>query len=517
MMNMRTTRSPPWDFIVPALISILTLILVHLIPQSIREFGALLGLVLVFLAPGYLLMILLFPAKSDLSSRGRVLMSIMLSSLLAALVSLILTFTPRGLKPASVATILSFFTLFLTAVAYARWSALPRRRRFSVGSERGMGKRGMMRSPKRAGFYALVLLILLAIAISFAAFALNNVNHKNSSEGNSNSVSESESWSISEKISAKISENFSGSKSKKASLNLYNNTSEEISENQSINTDDIFSENFSGNNASVIAASKNASVTMEQKRKVVILSVDEDGSDGSSAPAISTGIKAVNINPVDKIIKNGEPKEKQILEKTAFWDEGSTPNESDEKNGSSKGADEEKTLATVAVLPASKTIIEAHQGTKDSDSSGNSIAKSDTKSVDPSPLVASSGKNAKSNSKDDQNTGTSKGADSASSTTEGGKSQSSGSGKIGVTGGTIESSHSKTDGSKKSSGIGKEINSWVGTRSIGASEKSQTPYESKNIKYVSGEKGGRVVLGRAGTNPGSQSSIGPKKAVKLGR
>jgi len=512
-MNMRTTRPLPWDFTVPALISILTLILVHLTPQSIGEFGVLLGLVLVFLAPGYLLMVSLFPAKSDLSSRGRVLMSILLGSLLAALVSLILTFTPRGLQPASVATILSFFTLFLTAVAYARWSPLPRRKRFSAGSERGLGKRGLMHSPKRAGHYALVLLILLAIAISFAAFALNNGNHWNLVEGNSESMSESKSWSISENISGKISENLSGNRSNKTSLNLYNNTSEKISENQSINADDL----SSGNNTSAIVASKNAPVSMEQKSKVVILSVDEDGSEGSSAPAVFAGMKAANINPVDKIKNNGDPKKKEILEKTALGDGGRTPNESDEKNGSSKGADEEKILATVAVLPASKKIIEAHQGTKDGDSSGNSITKSNTPIVDPSPLVASPGENAKGNSKADQDPGTSKAADSAGSTTEAGKSQSSGSGKTSGTGGTIESSPSKTDGSKKSSEIGKEINTWVGTRSIGASVKSQTPYASKNIKYVNEEKGGRAVLGRAGTNPGSQSDTGPKKAVKLGR
>ena len=509
---MRTTWPPPWDLTVPALISILTLILVHLTPQSIRELGVLLGLVLVFLAPGYLLMVSLFPAKSDLSSRGRVLMSILLGSLLAALVSLILTFTPRGLQPASVATILSFFTLFLTAVAYARWSALPRRKRFSAGSERGLGKRGLMHSPKRAGYYALVLLILLAIAISFAAFALNNGNHRISVEGNSESMSENKSWSTSENISGKISENLSSNISRKTSLNLSNNTSEKISENQSINADDF----FSGSNTSVTVASKNAPATMEQKRKVVILSVDEGGSDGSSSPAVSAGMKAVNIIPVDKIIKNGEPKEKQILERAALRDGGRTLNESDEKDSSSKGAGEEIPLASVAVLPASKTLIDVHQGMKDDDSSGNSITKSNLPSVDPSPLVTSSGKNANSNPKEDKDPGTSKEADSAGSTTEAGKSQSSGSSKTSGTDGAIESGSSKTDGSEKSSGISKEINSWVGTRSIGASEKSQKPYESKNIKYVNGEKGGRAVLGRAGTNPGSQSSTGPKKAVKLG-
>lgn len=370
-----------------------------------------------------------------------------------------------------------------------------------------------MHSPRRAGHYALVLFILLAIAISFAAFALNNGNHWNPVEGNSESMSESKSWSISESIPGKISEDLLGNKSKKASLNLSNNTSEKISENQSIKTDDIFSRN----NTSAIVASKNALVTMEQKKKVVILSVDEDGSDGSSAPAVSAAMKAAKINPVDKMKNNEEPKKKEILEKTALWDGGRTPNESDEKNVSSKGADEEGTLATVAVLPASKTIIEAHQGTKDSDSSDNSIIKSNKPSVDPSPSVASSVKNARGNSKEDQDPGTSKGADSAGSNIETGKSQSSGGSKTSSTGGTIESSPPRTDASKKSSEIGKEINSWVGTRSIGASEKSQTPYESKNIKYVNGEKGGRAVLGRAGTNPGSQSSTGPKKAVKLGR
>jgi len=441
-------------------------------------------------------------------------MSILLGSLLAALVSLILTFTPRGLQPASVATILSFFTLFLTAVAYARWSALPRRKRFSAGSERGLGRRGLMHSSKRAGHYALVLLILLAIAISFAAFALNNGNHWNPVEGNSESMPESKSWSISENPSGTISENFSGNKSNKTSLNLYNNTSEKISENQSINADDIFSGN-SGNNTSVIAASKNAPVTMEQKSKVVILSVDEDGSEGSSAPAVSAGMKAVNINPVDKIKNNVDPKKKEVLEKTALGDGGSTV-DNDDKNGSSKGADEVKNLANVAVLPASKALIEAHQGTKEGDTSGSTLTKP-TMPVDPSPLVTSPGENKNGNSKEDQDPGTSKGADLAGSTTEARKSKSSGSDKTSGTGGTIESSPSKTDGSKKSSEIGKEINSWVGTRSIGASVKSQTPYASKNIKYVNEEKGGRAVLGRAGTNPGSQSDTGSKKAVKLGR
>jgi hypothetical protein len=296
---------------------------------------------------------------------------------------------------------------------------------------------------------------------------------------------------------------------------LYNNTSEKISENQSINADDLFSGN-SGNNTSLIAASKNALVTMEQKSKVVILSVDEDGSEGSSAPAVSAGMTAAKINPVDEIKNNVDPKKKEILEKTAFEDGGRTPDD-DEKNGSSKGADEVKNLANVAVLPASKKIIETHQGTKDGDSSGNSIAKSNMPSVDPSPLVASRGENDNGNSKKDQDPGTSKGADLAGSTTDAGKSKSSGSDKTSGKGKTIESSPSKTDGSKKSSEIGKEINSWVGTRSIGASVKSQTPYASKNIKYVNEEKGGRAVLGRAGTNPGSKSDTGPKKAVKLGR
>jgi hypothetical protein len=328
-------------------------------------------------------------------------------------------------------------------------------------------------------------------------------------------MSESKSWSVSENISGKISENLSVNKSKKTSLNLYNNTSEKISENQSINADDIFSGN-SGNNTLVIAASKNAPVSMEQKSKVVILSVDEDGSEGSSAPAVSAGIKGVNINPVDKIKNNVDPKKKEILEKTALGDEGSTV-DNDEKNGSSKGTDGEKILAKVAVLTTSKTIIEAHQGIKDGDSSGSSITKPTMPSVDPSPLVASPGENAKGNSKEDQDPGTSKGSDLVDSTTEAGKSKSSGSDKTSGTGGTVESSPSKPDGSKKSSEIGKEINSWVGTRSIGASVKSQTPYASKNIKYVNEEKGGRAVLGRAGTNPGSKSDTGPKKAVKLGR
>jgi len=125
---LRLSRLPSWDLTASALISVIALFLIHLSPPSIQGFSTILGFLLAIPFPGYLLMLSLFPAKSDLGSQRRALLSLGVSVFLVALVSLVLI--TRRLQISDVATILSLMTLFLAAVAYVRWSALPRRRRF---------------------------------------------------------------------------------------------------------------------------------------------------------------------------------------------------------------------------------------------------------------------------------------------------------------------------------------------------------------------------------------------------
>ncbi len=162
---MRLAWPPPRHLIASVLLSVLALALVHLSPSSLQDILSPLALILVFLIPGYLATLSVFPGKSDLSGKGRAFLCLASSALIAGLFSLILTATPRGLQSASLATILSLLAIFLAAVAYGRWSNLPRNRRFLLMPKRGLGS---TRPFSRA---ALAILLLAACFIAALAFA----------------------------------------------------------------------------------------------------------------------------------------------------------------------------------------------------------------------------------------------------------------------------------------------------------------------------------------------------------
>ena len=112
--------------------------MVHLSSPSLRAILSPLALILVFLVPGYLALIWAYPAKGELSRRGRWVLSLAASVLLAGLLGLLLYSTPRGLQSASLATLLSLASLLLFAMAYLRWSDLPRNRRFFLWPRSGL-------------------------------------------------------------------------------------------------------------------------------------------------------------------------------------------------------------------------------------------------------------------------------------------------------------------------------------------------------------------------------------------
>ena len=170
---MRTARQIPWYLIASILISLSAIALANLFAPPLKEAGSYLALALVILIPGYLAVISLFPAAGDLDLNRRFLLSLGASLLLAGLISLILYFTPRGLQAASLATILSFLVLFLAALSYLRWSALPRNKRFVIGAKRSYRSR---RTSGRisSGFVSSrgPLLIALAAILVLAGLAL---------------------------------------------------------------------------------------------------------------------------------------------------------------------------------------------------------------------------------------------------------------------------------------------------------------------------------------------------------
>jgi len=162
---MRLAWPPPWHIVASVLIPVAALAVVHLSPPTLQGALSLSALIMVFLIPGYLAILSIFPGKNDLDGQRRAFLCLVSSVILAGLFSLILTATPRGLQSASLATILSLLAIFLAAVSYGRWSNLPRKRRFLLLPKRGMGS---TRTFPRA---ALAVLLLAACFIAALAFA----------------------------------------------------------------------------------------------------------------------------------------------------------------------------------------------------------------------------------------------------------------------------------------------------------------------------------------------------------
>ncbi|MFZ3148243.1 MAG: DUF1616 domain-containing protein [Methanothrix sp.] len=176
---MRLAWPPPWHLIASVLISVIALALVHLSPSSLQGTLSLPALIFVFLIPGYLAALSLFPGKSDLSGYRRAFLCLASSAMLAGLFSFILAATPRGLQSASLATTLSLLAILLAAVAYGRWSNLPRKRRFLILPKRGLGSTRAFPSipwasiPRRRAVLAIILLaacLIAALAFAFGPY-----------------------------------------------------------------------------------------------------------------------------------------------------------------------------------------------------------------------------------------------------------------------------------------------------------------------------------------------------------
>ena len=170
---MRLAWPVPRHLIVPLLISISALAVIHLSPTSLRAILSPLALILVFLVPGYLALIWACPAKGELSRRGRGVLSLAASVLLAGLLGLLLYATPRGLQSGSLATLLALVSIFLFFMAYLRWSDLPRNRRFFLWPRSGLrpgpnaAHQGGI-AGRRTAYAAVILAVLFIAALALS-------------------------------------------------------------------------------------------------------------------------------------------------------------------------------------------------------------------------------------------------------------------------------------------------------------------------------------------------------------
>ena len=311
---MRLAWPPPWHLIASVLISVVALALVHLPPPSLQGALSLFALIFVFLIPGYLATLSLFPGKSDLSGHRRAFLCLASSALLAGLFSLVLTATPRGLQSASLATILSLLAILLAAVAYGRWSNLPRKRRFLLFPKRGLASTRALPRISLASITSrrAALAIFLLAACFIAALAFTFGSYQSSSGEPIINIEDTWPWPR-EALSPLYSYLEEGKKlfvkaeiinyEKKPLNYTLNNSGPSISKYIALNSTDINSTRFNAtdiNSTKINATENNSAVIFEDKSKVTVLSAgggDMSGGmgggtgGGSSSSSTQTAVK----------------------------------------------------------------------------------------------------------------------------------------------------------------------------------------------------------------------------------
>ncbi len=91
---------------------------------------------LILFIPGYALISLLFPSREDISSLERILLAFGMSFVLAALVGLMLNYTPWGIQLETVSAALISVSWFILIFAYYRRALLDPEARFAVSFRR---------------------------------------------------------------------------------------------------------------------------------------------------------------------------------------------------------------------------------------------------------------------------------------------------------------------------------------------------------------------------------------------
>ncbi len=276
---MRLAWPPPRHLIASVLISVVALALVHLSPSSLQDILSPLALILVFLIPGYLATLSIFPGKSDLSAIRRAFLCLATSAMLAGLFSLILTATPRGLQSASLATILSLLAIFLAAVAYGRWSNLPRKRRFILMPKRGLGSTPVI-SRTALAILLLAACFIAALALAFGPYQFPSLEPSANLESTvSGEAFSSPSSSLEDE--KKQFESYSPYEAEKTRDNLSQNNSS----NASIQT---IAASFTSNNSTKLPSP----AVPEDKSEVAVFSMGGGGGGGSSSSSSSqTAVK----------------------------------------------------------------------------------------------------------------------------------------------------------------------------------------------------------------------------------
>ena len=178
---MRPKEHIPVDILVSILLSVVSLLAVLLIPVLIWQMVAL-GILLIIL--GYVLTTVLFPGADDLVPLWRAALSLGTSVSCAAMLIISQSLAPREAGLDAIASVISAFAIFLSGLAYLRRIDLPRSRRFSPVSKRGIRSIGFP-APSTRPFKIPVLILIVLLAASAFAFTFISSQKETSAKDNS--------------------------------------------------------------------------------------------------------------------------------------------------------------------------------------------------------------------------------------------------------------------------------------------------------------------------------------------
>ncbi|NKQ39577.1 MAG: DUF1616 domain-containing protein [Methanosarcinales archaeon] len=125
----------PIDLKIISIYILFTLVFLIVPPFNETFIRIILGIPMVIFIPGYVLIIALFPKKTDLCSIERLGLSIGLSTTIVPLIGLILNFTPWRIRFWPIVTSLILFTFLLMLVALKRRLGIPEDMRFAIQSK----------------------------------------------------------------------------------------------------------------------------------------------------------------------------------------------------------------------------------------------------------------------------------------------------------------------------------------------------------------------------------------------
>lgn len=163
--HQRFERAPLYFDLALILLLNAAAIVVVFVPVASAAPRAIVGLLFMFFAPGYAVLAAVFPQKENMTNVERVILSLVVSLIVAGGVGLLLPYTPFGLRAEPLVVCLSSLTVVSTIVAYGRRSSLSSTRAFTISFHPVGGVRRVFSYHESIGNLDKMLVVVLILII----------------------------------------------------------------------------------------------------------------------------------------------------------------------------------------------------------------------------------------------------------------------------------------------------------------------------------------------------------------